>query len=52
MTPHPVRERVDVECRRKPPLPAIDIQEAIVAQLIVHIGDEDEEAMRHQSSSV
>ncbi|MGH7046614.1 MAG: hypothetical protein ACREE2_09550 [Stellaceae bacterium] len=34
---HPVRERVDVECRRKPPLPAIDMQEAIVAQMIVHV---------------
>ena len=35
-----VRERIDVEGRGKAPQPVFHVQESVVLQLIIHVGDQ------------
>jgi len=41
--PGSLRERIDVKGGREPPLTPVDVQEAMVAQMVVDIADEDGE---------
>src|SRR5665213_4402089 len=41
--PRALRERVDVEYGGKPPLASIDVKEAVVAQMVIDVVDEDRE---------
>lgn len=38
---HTVRKRVDVECRGEPAEAAIRVEEAVIAKVIVHVGDQN-----------